>query len=252
VRKEMVFGGPHSETMPAELTAVAVRQLRETPPAQARCMRAAGKEIAPVGIENAPAVISFVVSGAPPAWVHLPRRGVGIPDAELHIVTPVLKMGEGANYFPNDRVPRHLGMREALRGGEQTKGERRLAEAVAAAAMRALRMERRRAVVYVIGKEPAQDHSGVAPEAVRRYVQRVGVPLRVWSLTGPRPELAEQWGAIEDVSSPEKLRDAVGSLRDELAQQRIAWLPAAPLDAYRATATPDCAYQPLSGGAAAP
>lgn len=245
VRKEIVFGGGFSETLPAELTAVAVKQRADTPPAQARCITAGGRTIAPMAIENKPAMVSFIVNGGTPGWVHLPRKGLGIRGAELYFVEPVLRTGEGAEYFFSDRIPAHLGLREALRPRD-LKGTRRFAEAVAASGMRALRLERRRAVVYVLGRTAQKDESGIDPVSVRRYLERVGVPLYVWSLTGPRPELAATWGEVIDVSSVELLRHELGALNADLQSQRMAWLPAAPLDAYRASATGDCAYLPLT------
>jgi hypothetical protein len=105
--------------------------------------------------------------------------------------------------------------------------------------------DRRRAIVYVLGVEPEEDASGIEPAAVRRYLQRLGIPLHVWSLTGPRAELERMWGPVKDVSSAGKLVQATSDLREDLATQRIAWFGASPLDAYRATATPDCSYAPL-------
>lgn len=243
-RKEVVFGGGFSEQMPAELTAIAVRQRAPTPPAEARCLVAGGKEIAPVAVERREAHVSFIVNGGTPAWVHLPRRGMSLADARLQVVTPVLRTGEGADYFPIDGVPRHLGLRDAVRS-HGIQGRKQFAEAIAASGMLALRIEQRRAVVYVLGKGEEKDHSGVHPAAVRRYLKRIGVPLHVWSFTGPRPDLEATWGEVEDVSSSEKLLDAATRLRDELETQRIAWLPAPPLDAYRVTARAGCAYEPL-------
>ncbi|HEX8408092.1 MAG TPA: hypothetical protein VF883_04470 [Thermoanaerobaculia bacterium] len=241
VRKEIVFGGPHSEQMPAELTAVAVRKRGETP---TRCIRAGGREMEPVAVESPLPQVAVIVNGGVPAWVTLARRGQGVP-AQFSVVFPVLTAGDGVEMFPTQYIARHLGLREALRE-RRVVGKKEFAHAVAAAAMRALRQEQRRAIIYVLGKSDAADQSAIDAPAVRRYLQRVGVPLYVWSFTGPRPELAETWGEVQDVSTPERLGEATAGLRADLNSQRVAWLPAPPLDAYRATASDDCAYLPLA------
>jgi hypothetical protein len=72
------------------------------------------------------------------------------------------------------------------------------------------------------------------------------VPLRVWSLTGARPDLADTWGEVRDVSTSAGLLAATEDVRQELDSQRMAWLPVAPLDAFKVSATADCAYEPLA------
>lgn len=241
VRKEIVFGGPHSEQMPAELTAVAVRKRGDAP---TRCIRAGGREMEPVAIESPLPEVAVIVNGGIPSWVTQPRRGQGVP-AQFSVVFPVLTAADGVETFPTQYIARHLGLREALRE-RRVVGKKEFAHAVAAAAMRALRQEQRRAIVYALGKSDGPDHSAIDAAAVRRYLDRVGVPLYVWSFTGPRPELADTWGEVQDVSTPERLGEATARLRADLDSQRVAWLPAAPLDAYRATASDDCAYLPLA------
>lgn len=86
-----------------------------------------------------------------------------------------------------------------------------------------------------------------SPAVIRRYLERIGVPLRVWSLTGPRPDLAATWGEARDVSTSAALLAATEDLRKELESQRVAWLPVAPLDAFRVVTSADCAYAPLAG-----
>lgn len=241
VRKEIVFGGPHSEQMPAELTAVAVRKRGDTP---TRCIRAGGREMEPVAVESPLPQVAVIVNGGIPSWVTQPRRGQGVP-AQFSVVFPVLTAADGVVTFPTQYIARHLGLREALRE-RRVVGKKEFAHAVGAAAMRALRHEQRRAIIYVLGKSDAPDQSAIDAPAVRRYLERVGVPLYVWSFTGPRPELADTWGEVHDVSTPGHLGDATAQLRADLDSQRVAWLPAPPLDAYRATASDDCAYLPLA------
>jgi len=97
---------------------------------------------------------------------------------------------------------------------------------------------RRRAVVFAIGR--ASDASRYDGQTVRRYLASIGVPLFVWSLTGPRPELTAAWGEILDVSDQGKLRAATDLLKKNIAAQRIAWLDTDPIHALRATVKASC------------
>jgi len=115
---------------------------------------------------------------------------------------------------------------------------RKFADAVAVAGLRAVSESRRRAVVLILSKH--LDTSGNDPRAVRRYLAGVGVPLFVWSLTGPRPDLADSWGEVEDVSTIAGLRAASDRLRENLSAQRIAWVDVDPLTALRLHADPRC------------
>jgi hypothetical protein len=133
----------------------------------------------------------------------------------------------------------------AIKARQRRLGLAYFADAVAATGMRLASGDRRRAIVYVLGVELEEDASRIEFAAVRRYLQRIGIPLHVWSLTGPHADLEKTWGPVKDVSSAMKLAQATSDLREDLATQRIAWFAAPPLDVYRATASPDCAYAPL-------
>jgi hypothetical protein len=98
----------------------------------------------------------------------------------------------------------------------------RFADAVAVAGLHAFGGCSRRAVVLVIGKS-AVDDSRYAPEAVRRYLEKIHVPLYVWSLE-EEPPGASRWGAAEDVSSMRKLRKAVSRLKKDLERQQVVWI----------------------------
>ena len=127
-------------------------------------------------------------------------------------------------------------------------GERRFADAVAVAAISSIAAGHRRAVVLVIDCtfELEYDHSSAEPAAVRRYLESIGVPLLVWSVSGPRPELEEAWGEIDDISIPNQLHAAVERLRAMLASQRVVWISSDPLTALRADADPRCGVTPLA------
>ena len=117
-------------------------------------------------------------------------------------------------------------------------GDRKFADATAVAGVRSITGSWRRAVVVVLSA--SDDMSKHDPRVVRRYLQSIGVPLFVWSVTGPHPELEQAWGKIDDVSSMGKLGRAVGHLRETLAQQRVAWVDVDPLRALHLQAKESC------------
>jgi hypothetical protein len=256
-QKEVVFGGMFSEQMPAELTAVAVRQRGErTEPAP--CFTTRGKAVAPTAVERGNGTAYFVFNGAVGsarrelASTRQPESKFTLPDAELRIVAPVPQRVKTSGdseteIFPSfpasgDRGTRKLLLREGKRPG----GQAQVADAVATAALRALTGERRRVIVVVVGQNAAPDKSAHSGASVRRYLERIGVPLRIWSLTGPNEALAKEWGSVQDVSTMDGLVAATAELRRELETQRIAWLPLAPLDAFRVASSASCSYEPLA------
>lgn len=119
----------------------------------------------------------------------------------------------------------------------------KLADAAALAGLHAAGGGRPRAVLVILGPGGV-DASRFEPPAVRRYLARLGVPLRVWYLETTRPlteaaaegkdgepaadELRraarERWGEIAVVDGfPQWIR-ACRALRDELELQRILWI----------------------------
>jgi len=99
----------------------------------------------------------------------------------------------------------------------------RYADAVAVAGLQAAASRGRRAVLLVTGSG-SRDASRLTPAAARRYLERLRVPLFVWSLTGPSgPDPA--WGPREDVSNPALLRRACKRLDESLDAQWMVWLP---------------------------
>ncbi|HEX9163592.1 MAG TPA: hypothetical protein VF980_17935, partial [Thermoanaerobaculia bacterium] len=115
---------------------------------------------------------------------------------------------------------------------------RQFADAVAVAGVNAMALGRRRAVVYLVSDE--RDRSAHTPAEVRRYLSAIGVPLFVWSLSGPRPDLASSWGEVEDTSRRDTLRAAIDRLRRTLEAQRVVWLNVDPLRALRVDVKESC------------
>ena len=106
-----------------------------------------------------------------------------------------------------------------------TDRPRRYADAVALAGLRAFGAYARRAVVLVLGSGVA-DESLYKPEPVRRYLERLRVPLFVWSFAPAekRPRAVAEWGEIADISTVSGLEHAVEKVHDELEHQSIVWL----------------------------
>ena len=255
-RREIVFGGGYSEQLPAELTPVAVRQRKNVPKGPATCFRSGNAAIPRAVIEEGPGSALFILNGRrPKAPYEKPEHRTEnllfrIPNAEIRIVHPVAKKVEHARgatrLFDSNVIAGINGTQRLMTAARTPYGIARIGDAVGSAALRALHGGQRRVVVVVFGQDPAVDHSLHSPQVIRRYLERVGVPLRVWSLTGPRPDLADTWGEVRDVSTTAGLLAATEDLRQELVSQRLAWLPVAPLEAFRVRATADCAYQPLT------
>ena len=101
-------------------------------------------------------------------------------------------------------------------------GSPRYADAVAVAGLQAAASRGRRAVILVLGSQ-GTDGSHLSPAAARRYLERLRVPLYVWSLTGSSGPAAA-WGEQEDISNPSLLRRACSRVKDALETQWIAWL----------------------------
>jgi hypothetical protein len=98
----------------------------------------------------------------------------------------------------------------------------RYADAVAVAGLQAAASRGRRAVLLVVGSRTA-DASRLGPAAVCLYLERLRVPLFIWSLTGPSGR-DPAWGAQEDISNPALLRRACNRLKESLEAQWIVWL----------------------------
>jgi hypothetical protein len=261
-RKELVFGGVYSEQLPANLTAVGVRQrvaLRTSRP----CLFRLGEtEVAPTAVETGPAIVSFVLNGEASDALRRDHSVLREPlykvnDAEFRLVAPLATQIEQRDLrswiFPTTTIDGTQGLRYVVLLRGAGRGEHRFADAVAVAGVRSLGSNRR-AVVYVAGEGRLADRSVHSPVEVRRYLESIGVPLRVWSTgTGPRRDLENHWGKVWDVSHPARLLEATNDLKRELEMQRVAWVPADPYDALRATTNDDCSYVPLArAGSSAP
>jgi hypothetical protein len=120
-------------------------------------------------------------------------------------------------------------------------GPRRLADAVGVAGLAAYQSGRRRAVVLLLDEAP--DLSLISPAVIRRYLERLGVPLFVWSIGKVPPR---GWGNVVDISTRYKVATAVAALKDTLNRQRIAWIPSDPLASLRVEVNERCGLKPVA------
>lgn len=251
--REVVFGGVFAEEMPAELTATAVRERAEGRKDKASCFRSEGQPVVASEVEDPEALIVFVRHPDAPALQYhhqntriVPEKRFMVQRTAVRFVWPVARRIEttGTELFSSSKpLSAGRGLRALL---TMTIGphasEVRLTDALTIAATEAVREPRRRAVVLVLNGE--KDQSLYDPDTVRRYMERLGVPLYVWSLKGPVEE--SSWGEVTDVSKFAGLEGAVRRVEQDLLRQRIAWLPLNPYDALHVSAAADCAWEPLA------
>ena len=266
-RREMVIGGAVADTAQAELTPVLVTQTAEALPAAfENCLLLDEAPVRTAAVEKPAALVTFIrdpdhaeaLRAIDPTRSmtegYFPRgaviHSVALDnDTEMRYIWPFPKKFADAEKqraallfdSSQDMSASTIGLVWFLtraHGGRYSNERLQLTDAVAVAGLRALSEGRRRAVVLVVGKRG--DSSLNDSRAVRRYLADIGVPFFVWSVIGPRPELTEAWGEVEDVSSMNGLRAAADRLRENLAAQRIAWVDVDPLKALRLHADPRC------------
>ncbi|MEM7356857.1 MAG: hypothetical protein AAF657_38945, partial [Acidobacteriota bacterium] len=109
--------------------------------------------------------------------------------------------------------------------GSLTDNEpQQLATAVAQAGLAAANSGLIRAVVLVVGENPA-DESRWQPATVRDFLATLGVPLYVWStISDTRREKLEGWEPAQDISTHGEYLAAIGRLKETLDAQRILWV----------------------------
>lgn len=258
-RKERVFGGEFTEEVPTELTG-AIVHVRQGSTDPATCFHLEGKPVPAAAVEKGDTMVLFVRSPEP-REMRRAFRGVSqdtdrlrfnLNDINVRIMWPSAvvvhdkERRAATNLFDHSEVvDGKIGTYQLLTGrGGPKKNDQRYADAVAVAGVYAAVGARRRGVVLVIGKD--QDKSKQNAAIVRRYLERIGVPFQVWSLTGAKKEVTDVWGEVVDVSSATKLHRATEELRKEIERQRVAWLPLEPLDALKVQAADSCGFAPVA------
>lgn len=104
-----------------------------------------------------------------------------------------------------------------------TRAGQRLADAVAVAGLAAAKANGRRAVVLVLGPDAKEEGLLAADEAVR-FLNRIGVPLEVWSVGKRHSREAIKWKPRRLIREELEFFGAVGELLKAVDGQRIVWV----------------------------
>lgn len=249
-RRDVAFGGEYGSDVATELTAMPVRlRSRAALPAPAGLQdwfTAGGRPASAVAVEDGPGKVILVrVPSAKEVLDKLvaPNRRTTLPALRSR-----MRLGEedsvrflslASNSFKSSKIPAELfdmshelkaaagGLFWLLANSRSPKETHapalRIADAVAVAGLQATADNRRRAVVLVLGGTVA-DSSHYSPETVRRYLESVHVPVFIWYLYGAQTPGAQSWSGGEDISTLDRLEQAVTRLRTALDSQRIVWL----------------------------
>ena len=270
-RRELVVGGELTDTAEAEMTPIGVRQGRGATPNLSDCFTSEGTPVRVGAVENSPGVVIFVLDPDPEDPLRKLNPQVGAagllqkmevrhlfpldPHTFMRVLFPIAERRSTtsnamAELFPpsKDVASDEGGLIWFLTRAYETlldkTAPRQFTDAVGVAGLNAISGAHRRAVVLVLSSH--EDASAHSAASVRRYLASIGVPLFVWSPSGPRPDMLAAWGEIDDISSRANLKSAVDRLRAELASQRVAWVATDPVTALRLRPTGKCAITPLA------
>jgi hypothetical protein len=253
-RRDLVVGGVASEETARELSAVPLRLAKgRTLPSVTdleRSLRGRGSRVKVVGVEEPGPSLVYVVrdGGADEAMEKLGRRVV-VPGSVRRL--------QSRNVWGNQELP--LGMEDRIRflwtqpqpaagnavelftrsrdfglgvglpwlmtrvsNPEPSGRPACVADTVAVAGLHAFASYRARAVVLLL--IDARDASRHSPQDVRRFLERLRVPLFVWSLDDLGGETKRRWGEVAPVDYDSAIEEAVHALRRSLATQRIVWV----------------------------
>jgi hypothetical protein len=243
VDAELVFGGGLTGTTASTLTPVPLRV--EGNADAKKAIRVNGAPASVVAVERLPADIIFVRN---PSLVDFAfrvdfdsrsRRRSGFDTFMGNTTVPVERRQgtrflwpsatrargtSAADLFPSSRtfmIADAAGMRNVLANVSAPLNEPfRYADAVAVAALQAAASRRPRAVVLIIGTDH-HDASQLSPRQAREYLDSIGVPLFVWTVSETTPP---EWGEARRIDGSDRLRDAAADLLEEVQRQRIAWI----------------------------
>jgi hypothetical protein len=268
VRRELAYGGEYGSEVSTELTGVPVHTLRgRLPPAAGLggWFAADGKPLTVNAVEEGPAQL-FVVSSVPGDLLARAGHRLGNltgnllrSDDQIFLVAPAAQRIDSAaersdlfqitSPFPYRSSGDLFAMIRRIGFPAAAGRPVRVADAVAAAGLAAMKENRRRAVLLVLGGSE-EDASLYDAATIRRFLAALRVPLFVWSLTGSPPgSAAAEWEA-EEVSQTWHVAGAARRVRRELDAQRIVMVDGRHLPQSIAL-TPAAQGIELSGVAAA-
>lgn len=256
---ELTFGGAYADRVSAELTAVPVllEKRKKIPAAEdlQTWFTADGRPVRAAAVEKGPAEIIVVRdrgswkrlqalrtlalsdSALGAAWFRSPMQGWKSEPSRwsnwtIQFLWPVSRrqVGTDGSYdlFPNS--PEYGSDEGSLHGWAtwvdmpaDLTGPQRLADALAVAGLAAAAGNHRRAVLVILGDQP-EDASDLTPVLARRYLERLHVPLFVWSVSPESTLGGSEWNQAVDTSSRVKMQRASRQLTDTVERQRIVWL----------------------------
>ena len=248
---DAVLGGEHGGELATELTAVPVRSHGRRAPAPAElagALRSGGRPLSVVAVDAGrgelwvvtdPRVLPLLARRVPGArartsiggldwrfvgmlghgddlrlvWPWPQRQEVDGRLYELFLPSPAMAAREGGVpwLLYRARLP-PLGV-----------GPPRLADAAAVAGMALAAGERRRALLVLLDGAP-RDEGQLEPAAVRRYLERLRVPLYVWRLERWRGAAPDPWAPARGIANSRELLLALDEVAAELRRQRVAWV----------------------------
>lgn len=246
---EVVFGGTYGDEVTTQITALPIlHEKKRLPDASdlAGWFVKGGEPLDVAAVDRGPIDLVVVrdLSAQPDLlriWRGAPGRVAAIKAAEpsdtnpegqrrIEFLWPVsMRRGVGTNsvdLFRHSRkyvgrsvrlAPLLLGVQPAVHSGKQ-----RLADALAVAGVTAAAGNNRRAVLLVVAKEAA-DESDLSAAQARGYLERLAVPLEVWTVDGDAAAPAE-WREVVEVSNYARLEAASRRLFKGLERQSVVWL----------------------------
>jgi len=261
-RADTVIGGRTSSEAASELTAVAVRLpavapgLTEPAAFEGGVLRGA-TPLRPVAVERGPAEVLIVRSlSNSEAVQHLGRGGRALFDQNRRGTMPPydpealrleMRLGDldrvsflwpisqvfsspqgnselfaGSRFFTGRDQGMHWLLTRVSHPGAPGP-DPKFADATAVAGLHALESCARRAVVLVLGHK-SSDVSRYTPAMVKTYLDRIRVPLYVWTFDPVAPGKLDPWGPAENISDTGKLRVAVERLKKDLDSQAVVWV----------------------------
>lgn len=230
---EIIFGGHDRDEARTELTGLPVR-FAGPPPTPAQMENAFlvdGKPARVSAVEEGPGEI--VVVRDEEARKRLFQLGsarlILRPGQRIRFCWPVTlpadEVSESYDVFirSGDLVAKSGGLLRLLTvpNAPAVSPRPRFADAISVAARSASQRNRARAVLFLYGGSP--DSSRLAPEAVRRYLAKLRVPLHVWALDALSAQKAGRWGNVTLVRHDLDFVAAARTLLDDVAAQRIVW-----------------------------
>ncbi|TNF72761.1 MAG: hypothetical protein EP299_09225 [Acidobacteria bacterium] len=250
---EAIFGGTYADRVSTELTAVPVRLdkgVADPAPEDLEGLFLSGdRSLRVAAIETGVADIVMVRDPSTQASIDEQRRPAGYnptfarsgaastgatkraQDWRLQFLWPVPRRHASVqglyDLFPPSTVltSQHgdlLQLMTHARLWPDPRDKQRLADAVAVAGITATGGRSRRAVVLYLGDQ-RQDDSNLTAAQVRRFLERLQVPLYVWTTTRPK-DLESTWGKASKVVSYAQIEGAWRRLKKDLERQRVVWV----------------------------